>query len=487
MPAPIGERSRTLCVTADAVGSDRGGRRASPRTHQNPPPHGPSRYAPVVTHPLLRGKYRLGQRLGTGGMAEVVAAVNVRTEREVAIKRLLPAAALQPNLVARFEREARAAGRIKSPHVVEILDIDRDDRGRPFLVMERLEGCSLAEVLARRPCQKPEVAIAIAVELLLGVSAAHEAGVIHRDLKPANVFLERVGDRVRVKILDFGISKIATDEPSELTREGETIGTFAYMPPEQIQGRTDLGPPADLWAVGVTLFRMLTGGPPFFGDAHTLLTTVLTGKARRLRDGVQLDETLGTGLQAILDKALAKVAAERYATADEMRSALERVAGAAGLPTPDVALAATLLRADVDATTATRSADATGAATHPRSRWLTWGALAASAAALVALVAASRGAPPRAPPELARAAGPLPAAPGSRAVPASSQPARVSPTDAGVAADAESPSPPRPALASRSPTAAPTATARPTPPAAAPSSEPRAESSRPPVILQAPY
>jgi serine/threonine-protein kinase len=189
--------------------------------------------------PLLRGKYRVLEPLGEGGMAYVLAGVHALTERPVAIKRLRPEYASQPVMVERFRREARAAGRIASPHVVEVIDID-DDQDGPFLVMERLLGESLEKRLARGGRMPIHEVVEIGSQVLAGIAAAHAAGVVHRDLKPGNVFFERAADgREVVKILDFGISKIRGDV-SDLTTRGDTLGTPSHMAPEQIRhgGRT---------------------------------------------------------------------------------------------------------------------------------------------------------------------------------------------------------------------------------------------------------
>ena len=260
-------------------------------------------------------------------MAEVHAGTNIRTERSVAIKRLLSERGADRKHRARFEREARAIGRVSSPHVVEIVDIDRDEQGRPFIVMELLTGVSLHAELKRSGRLDPKEAVDIAGQLLDGVAAAHAAGVIHRDLKPSNIFLEGAADGLLVKIVDFGISKISDEEPTELTRDGETLGTFAYMPPEQVRKSTAVGPQADLWAIGVTLFRMLSGRNPFANDdPMELLLSVLERDAPRLADVVDLPADLRGALQEVLDGALAKDSGDRYSSAEAMKRALEPAA-----------------------------------------------------------------------------------------------------------------------------------------------------------------
>lgn len=273
---------------------------------------------------LLRGKYQLQERLGQGGMAVVYAGQHVGTDRAVAIKRLLPERIRDPKLVARFELEARAAGRIRSRHVLGILDIDRDEEGVPFLVMERLFGESLSSKLKREGRLPVEEALGIMRQILLGLVEAHGAGVIHRDLKPANIFLEQALDgSILVKIVDFGISKVrGASMGEELTEEGETLGTMAYMPPEQLGGGK-ITPATDLWAAGVILFCLLTGEMPFASqETMTLILAILKDPTPRFVD-YGVENATAKVLQPILVRALAKEPSERHWGADEMLRALD--------------------------------------------------------------------------------------------------------------------------------------------------------------------
>ena len=293
---------------------------------------------------VLAGKYRLERRIGAGAMGAVFAARHVGTGRAVAVKRLLPDLALDERARARFEREARAAGRVKSRHVVEILDVDLDDDGVPFLVLELLEGETLAERLRARGRLPPTQAVALACTLLAGVADLHRAGVVHRDLKPGNVFLARDGAGGEgVKLLDFGISKLDADAPAEggpenleLTHVDEVLGNVSFIPPEQISRSRSAGPAADLWAVGVVLFRMLAGRVPFEGeDRPSIIGAILQSSVPSLA-GAGVDADAAARLQPVLERALAKRPEDRYADADAMREALGAAMPAAAQTAPTV-------------------------------------------------------------------------------------------------------------------------------------------------------
>ena len=215
---------------------------------------------------MLRDAYVLGPRLGAGGMGEVFAATRTADERRVAIKLLTRQDPDNAETFARFRREAEIARRLMHPNIVEVLDFNQGHDGTPFLVMELLEGEDLAARIERGPLPLAD-ALRIAAELTSALGAAHAAGVVHRDLKPQNVFLVRgAGGEERVKVLDFGISKIAGD--NDFTRSQVLIGTPSYMAPEQARGRAKLvDGRADQFALGTLLYEMLTGTCPFGGDS----------------------------------------------------------------------------------------------------------------------------------------------------------------------------------------------------------------------------
>ncbi len=270
---------------------------------------------------IVAGRYRLGRLLGEGGMGAVYEAEHLELGAIVAIKLLSDRYLGDADAVERFRREARAAAAIRHDHVVRVTDSGTDEEGTPFLVMERLEGESLGSLLKRHRRLPVEVAASVAREVLAGLEAAHAHGILHRDLKPGNIFLSREpGGRLRVKLLDFGISKLL-DGASELTAEGAIVGTPHYMPPEQLRGQRDLDQRADLYAVGVLLFRMLGGQLPFEGQrSHTLYRNILEGRRRHLE---RLRPDVPEALRAVVDRALATDRDRRFPSARTMQEAIE--------------------------------------------------------------------------------------------------------------------------------------------------------------------
>jgi eukaryotic-like serine/threonine-protein kinase len=224
------------------------------------------------------GPYRAVGQIGSGGMATIFAAVDGRLGQRVAIKRLHPHIAARPGAAERFLREGRAAARIRHPHVVQIVSVGTAE-GTPYLVMELLEGCDLGAVLARKRTLGVEEALEIALPVLAGVAAAHDAGVVHRDLKPSNVFLAS-GPRARVwpKVLDFGVSKILDAEGDGIaTATDGIIGTAAYMAPEQARAARNASFSSDQYALGILLYECLTGTLPFAtGSVYDLLVAIMT-------------------------------------------------------------------------------------------------------------------------------------------------------------------------------------------------------------------
>ncbi|MEU4208446.1 serine/threonine-protein kinase [Streptomyces sp. NPDC026206] len=216
---------------------------------------------------LLDGRYRLEERIGSGGMGQVWAAFDERMRRAVAVKLLSDTIDAHDTVtVARFQREARAAGGLSSPYIVTVHDYGEGDLdGRPtlYLVMERLRGRTLDRILAEGP-PTAETAMAWSVQICQALDAAHRAGLVHRDIKPANVM---VTDEGVVKVLDFGIARFVGETASytTLTATHATVGTPAYMSPEQFQGAKDIGAASDLYSFGCLLYTLLCGRPPFTG------------------------------------------------------------------------------------------------------------------------------------------------------------------------------------------------------------------------------
>lgn len=252
---------------------------------------------------VLAGTYRVVRRIATGGMGRIYEADHVRLDRRFAIKVIHDAFARNDAAVARFRREAAAAARIRSDHVVDVIDVLVVEDGRPCIVTELLAGEDLQRRLDRVGRLPADRAIEIARQVCRGLAAAHAVGVIHRDLKPSNVFLTAGADgREAAKILDFGVAKLR-DAP-DLTRTGALVGTPSYMAPEQARGAARADERADVYGVGAVLYRCVTGRPPYAGnDAAATVARVLSEEPERPRAIVkELDETL----EAVLQRAMAR-------------------------------------------------------------------------------------------------------------------------------------------------------------------------------------
>lgn len=214
----------------------------------------------------MGGRYRIKRVLAEGGMGVVYEGVHVELGRRVAIKTLSARHAEDAVAITRFRNEARAAGSLGHPNIVEVYDMGTLPEGAPYLVMEHLDGETLGQHLKRERVMPVDFAIEVTAQVLSALAAAHARGIIHRDLKPENVFLSRrMGLAPVAKLLDFGISKVVRpdDDGSTLTRTGFVMGTPAYMAPEQARGDRDLDGRVDLYAAGVVAFEMLTGRLPY--------------------------------------------------------------------------------------------------------------------------------------------------------------------------------------------------------------------------------
>ena len=220
----------------------------------------PSRSRDVLPGELFGGRFRIERELGAGGMGVVVAATDLVDGRIVALKFLHEASA---GSVERFVREARAAAALLNPHVTRVFEVGETRAGRPFIVMEYLEGRTLAEVAASGASSSVAEVASWGSQVCSGLAEAHAKGIIHRDLKPANLFLTNHGT---VKVLDFGVSKILDDEDTGLTTTGNIIGSPSFCAPEQLLHPRSVGPAADIWALGVTLYALLARELPFAGD-----------------------------------------------------------------------------------------------------------------------------------------------------------------------------------------------------------------------------
>jgi len=266
---------------------------------------------------VLAGRYRLEASLGAGGMAEVFRALDLGSGQRVAVKVLRTQLVARPEAVQRFRREGQVLSALKNPAVVAAEAVLEHD-GWLFLVMELLEGETLGARIKRGPMSVRDLAPIVA-GCAAGLSAAHQIGVVHRDLKPDNIFLCRLpGDGVQVKILDFGVSKVRGHEA--LTQTGQVLGTPRYMCPEQLGAEPDVDPRVDVYALGVILYEALAGGvSPFLAATPTdLIVAILHGKAVPLRS-VRAD--VPAAVEAVVQRAMAKVRAARYASVAELAEA----------------------------------------------------------------------------------------------------------------------------------------------------------------------
>jgi serine/threonine protein kinase len=268
----------------------------------------------------LAKKYRVGRLLGEGGMATVFEGEHMRLGQKVAIKVLHEGLARNVELIARFEREGRALSKLKSRHVVRVFDVDEAPNGVPFLVMERLEGTDLDQEIGARGALPIAEAVGYVMQACSAMEEAHAVGIVHRDLKPSNLFLTTEGGTRIVKVLDFGIAKDALpDHGARLTQTAAVMGTPVYMAPEQFRRTRDVDGRADIWALGATLYEMLTGSPPFSGTASTIGVAVVNDDFPPIEDS---RPDAPAALRAVIARTLEKDPAKRFATMGELADAL---------------------------------------------------------------------------------------------------------------------------------------------------------------------
>jgi serine/threonine-protein kinase len=265
---------------------------------------------------VLSDRYQVEARIGAGGMAEVYRGFDPVLNRTVAIKVLLPQMARDTSFVERFRREAQAAARLNQSNIVGVYDTGSDD-GTQYIVMEFIEGRTLAEFMAtgRRPT--PVQAAEIAQKICAAIAAAHAQGVIHRDIKPGNVMITREGV---IKVMDFGIARVLGPETAPQT--SAVLGTASYLSPEQAQG----GPVdarTDIYSLGAVLYELLTGRPPFTGDTPVAVAYKQVNETPAVPSSLNPD--VPARLDAVVMKALSKNPSNRYQTADEFSADLARV------------------------------------------------------------------------------------------------------------------------------------------------------------------
>jgi serine/threonine protein kinase len=271
------------------------------------------------------GKYHIDRLIGRGGMGAVFQATNASIGKRVALKFLGAETSKDGDSAVRFQREAEAASLAESPHIVQIFDSGRSERGLPFLVMELLTGEDLRARLRREGRLDVEAALRIAVQVLKALRQAHAAGIVHRDLKPDNVFLCRRDDEPAfVKIVDFGISKLQRAPGVDtLTHKGAVLGTAFYMSPEQAQSFADIDGRTDLFSLGAILYEMLTGEPPHSAPTYeAVLIAICTRDAADVR--VKAPD-VPEKLARVIARALQRERSERYANADDMLADLDAV------------------------------------------------------------------------------------------------------------------------------------------------------------------
>lgn len=292
---------------------------------------------------VIAKRYELGKLAGSGGMAEIYQAHDSVTGNKVAIKILNTELAQNEKVVELFRKEAEAAATLKHPHIIQVLasgdDVQTDGSGNqthvPYIVMEYIDGLELSKVIARGPLKVSE-AVRVAGELLSAVQFAHDSGIIHRDIKPANIMITRTGD---VKVLDFGIARAVSETFEDLAQTTSILGTAAYFSPEQAQGQK-VDTRTDIYAIGIVLFEMLTGKPPFHGD-----TAVAVAHQHIHAQPVapsSLNSKVSASLDAVVLKALAKKKNLRFQKTQTFAAALEEAAKDTA-PAKQAAAAATVV------------------------------------------------------------------------------------------------------------------------------------------------
>jgi serine/threonine-protein kinase len=286
----------------------------------------PERDAPPGVR-LLSGRYRLGQILGYGGMAEVYRARDIRLDRDVAVKMLRSDLARDPAFQARFRREAQSAAGLNHPMIVSVYDTGEDQSHAPplpYIVMEYVPGHTLREVLLTGGRVTPDRAIEIVMGVCEALEYSHRSGIVHRDIKPGNVMILPDGS---IKVMDFGIARAVAQSTSTVTQTAAVMGTAQYLSPEQARGEK-VDARSDLYSAGVVLYELLTGQPPFQGDSpvavayqHVRESAVPPSDL----DGELSGDTKSDDIDAVVMKALAKNPANRYQTAGQFRDDLGRI------------------------------------------------------------------------------------------------------------------------------------------------------------------
>jgi serine/threonine-protein kinase len=272
---------------------------------------------------LLAGKYLIERVIGQGGMGVVVLAHHIQLDEKVALKLLLPKGVENPDALSRFMREARAAAKVKGEHVARVSDVGQLENGVPYIVMEYLEGNDLAHWIQTKGALPMQQAVDFVLQACDAIANAHSVGIVHRDLKPANLFcVQRSDGELSIKVLDFGISKITTPGAPghDMTRTTTLMGSPRYMSPEQMHMTKNVDARTDIWSLGVILFELLTGRPPFDAEAVTQLAIRIVNEPAPPLRSLRADAP--AALEQVIATCLEKDRARRYQTVGDLAVAL---------------------------------------------------------------------------------------------------------------------------------------------------------------------
>jgi eukaryotic-like serine/threonine-protein kinase len=345
---------------------------------------------------ILSGRFRLEDRLGSGGMSTVYRAFDETLERWVAIKLMHREYSSVPDQLERFRREARSAAALSHPHVVTVIDAGEDD-GHPYIVLEYVEGETLKDRIRREGPLPAAEAVAYAIEVGRALEAAHGARLVHRDIKPQNVLIDTEG---RAKVTDFGIARSL--EGDGMTLAGRVLGTTDYVSPEQALGER-VTEQSDIYSLGICLYEMLSGRAPFTGESHVAVATKHVREP--LPDIRAARPDISASLAAVLERATAKKREDRYSTVGQLVDDLESVLGIEAARTGEITGEATSV---LQGLPADQAGVAPGRLRHPR-RLLALGLLGIAAVAVAVVALSSRveegrtgGASPPGQPELQR-------------------------------------------------------------------------------------